>query len=74
MAEDLLRVVKAFFCRYELPRSVTHTNLVLIPKKEVSKTFSGLRPISLSCFLNKIVSRIVHERFLIVLPKIISPN
>lgn len=48
--------------------------MVLISKKEAPKTFSDLRPISLSCFLNKIVSRVVHERILMVLPKIISPN
>lgn len=67
-------VVKAFFCGKEIPRFVTHTNLVLIPKKEFPRTFSDLRPISLSCFINKIISRNLHERLVMVLPKIISLN
>lgn len=50
----MVLVVKAFFCGQELPRYITHTNLVLIPKKEFPKTFSDLRPISLSGFLNKV--------------------
>lgn len=33
VVEDVTNVVKAFFCRHELPRYVTHTMLVLIPKK-----------------------------------------
>lgn len=74
VAEDVWRALKSFFCGFELPRSVAHTNLILIPKKEAPKIFLDMRPISLSCFLNKIVSRVVHERILIVLPKIISPN
>lgn len=74
VTDNLFRAVKAFFYRYELPSSVTHTKLVLIPKKEVPNIFSDLRPINLSCFLNKIVPRVVHERILMVLPKIISPN
>lgn len=35
VSEDMTLVVNAFFCRHELPRFVTHTNLVLIPKKKV---------------------------------------
>jgi len=67
-------MVKAFFCGQELPRYVAHTNLVLIPKKEEVKTFGDLRPISLSTFTNKIISRLMHERMVKVLPKIISLN
>lgn len=38
------------------------------------KTFSDLKPINLSCFINKVISRVLHERLRLVLPKIISPN
>ncbi|WMV07615.1 hypothetical protein MTR67_001000 [Solanum verrucosum] len=31
---DIVNMVKAFFCGHELPRFITHTNLVLIPKNE----------------------------------------
>lgn len=33
IGKDIENMVKAFFCGYELPRYVTHIDLVLIPKK-----------------------------------------
>ncbi|XP_059288171.1 uncharacterized protein LOC132041478 [Lycium ferocissimum] len=44
---DVVDMVKAFFVGQELPRFITHTNLILIPKKEQVQSFSDLRPISL---------------------------
>ncbi|XP_049370570.1 uncharacterized protein LOC125835476 [Solanum verrucosum] len=44
---DIVNMVRAFFCGQELPRFITHTNLVFIPKKEVVDSFGDLRPISL---------------------------
>lgn len=38
------------------------------------KNFSDLGPISLSTFTNKIISRVLHERMVVVLPNIISQN
>lgn len=38
------------------------------------KSFSDMRPISLSSFVKKIISRTLHERLQRVLPKIISQN
>lgn len=61
-------------CGEELPRYVTHTNLVLLLKKEVFKNFGDLRPISLSNFFNKIISRPLHGRIVGFLPNIISIN
>lgn len=54
-------MVLAFFSGKQLLKCVTHTNLVLLPKKEVT-TFSDMRPRSLSNFINKICSRVIHER------------
>ncbi|XP_060190872.1 uncharacterized protein LOC132620196 [Lycium barbarum] len=61
-------MVKAFFCGHELPRYITCTNLVLIPKKKEINTFSDLRPISLSNFTSRsivenilLVQEIVHD-------------
>ncbi|XP_049391503.1 uncharacterized protein LOC125855893 [Solanum stenotomum] len=68
------RMVVEFFAGNTLPKSITHTNLVLIPKKDNVQSFSDLRPISLSNFVNKILSRIVHDRLENILPKLISPN
>nr|XP_009784530.1 PREDICTED: uncharacterized protein LOC104232953 [Nicotiana sylvestris] len=56
----------------ELPKFVTHTNLVLLPKKKDVQNFSDLRPISLSNFSNKIISRVIHERLVDIIPNIIS--
>ncbi|XP_060182380.1 uncharacterized protein LOC132612050 [Lycium barbarum] len=50
---DVYSVVKAFFEGQTLPKSITHTHLVLLPKKNVVETFSDMRPISLSNFINK---------------------
>ncbi|XP_070021920.1 uncharacterized protein [Nicotiana sylvestris] len=65
-------MVRAFFNGHELPKCVTHTNLVLLPKKKEVTTFSDLRPISLSNFSNKVISRVVHERLVKFLPILIS--
>lgn len=72
--DDVTKVVRTFFYRQQLPKYITHINLVLIPKKEVPISFTDLRPIRLSCFINKIISRVLHDRIVEVLPKIISPN
>jgi len=72
IGKDIYNMVRAFMGGAELPRYITHTNLVLLPKKVHVNTFSDLRPISLSNFVNKIFSRFNHERLKTVLPHIIS--
>ncbi|XP_060182560.1 uncharacterized protein LOC132612276 [Lycium barbarum] len=59
---NVFNVVKSFFDGQTLPKSITHTNLVLLPKKNVVESFSDMRPISLSNFINKVISRVVHNR------------
>lgn len=54
IGKDITNMVKAFFCGGELTRYMSHTNLVLIPKKEVVSNYGDLRPISLCTFINKI--------------------
>lgn len=61
-------MVNAFFIGKELPRYITHTNSVLLPKRLVVNRFSDLRPISLSNFVNKSFSRHIHERIKRFLP------
>lgn len=70
--EYVHKMVVSFFCRYELPKFVTYTILVFLPKNLVINNFSDVRPISLSNFVNKIFSRIIHERIQKVLCDIIS--
>ncbi|XP_070029442.1 uncharacterized protein [Nicotiana sylvestris] len=71
IGDDLYDMVRAFFIGHELPKCVTYTNLVLLPKKKEVTTFSDLRP-SLSNFSNKVISRVVHERLVKFLPSLIS--
>ncbi|XP_059306421.1 uncharacterized protein LOC132057846 [Lycium ferocissimum] len=71
---DVFSVVKAFFDGQTLPKSITHTNLVLLPKKNVVEPFSDMRPISLRNFINKVISRVAHDRLDRLLTRVISPN
>ncbi|XP_070032400.1 uncharacterized protein [Nicotiana tomentosiformis] len=73
IGDDVLNMVRAFFCGAELPKYITHTNLVLLPKKKNVATFSDMRPITLSNFSNKIIYRVIHERLMFLLPTLISP-
>lgn len=65
-------MVKALFNGHDLPRFVTHTNLVLIPKKKEVTNFSDMQPISLSNFINKVFFRVIHERLVGLLPTLVS--
>ncbi|XP_060210762.1 uncharacterized protein LOC132637732 [Lycium barbarum] len=71
---DVYNVVKAFFDGKTLPKSITHTNLVLLLKKKNLETFADMRPISLSNFINKVISRVVQDKLEGLLPSLISPN
>lgn len=74
VGEDIHRLLTLFFDGSPLPKSITHTNLVLLAKKPRVQTFSDLRPISLSNFINKVFSRMVHDRLEKILPALISSN
>ncbi|XP_060170627.1 uncharacterized protein LOC132601563 [Lycium barbarum] len=71
---DVLNVVKAFYEGHTLPKSITHTNLVLLSKKQDVQTYADMRPIRLSNFINKVISRVVHGRLEGILPRLVSPN
>ncbi|XP_059292434.1 uncharacterized protein LOC132045876 [Lycium ferocissimum] len=71
---DVYNVVKAFFDGKTLPKSITNTNLVLLPKKNNIETFADMRPISLSNFINKVIFRVVQDKLEGLLPSLISPN
>lgn len=71
---DIHNMVLHFFGGAPLPKSITHTNLVLLPKKPMVQTFSDLRPIGLSNFINKVMSRVLRDRLEKFLPSLISSN
>lgn len=72
MKEDIFKMIGAFFCGAKLPKFITHTNLILLTKKLVVNIFSDVILISQSNFVNKIFSRIIHERIKGLLLEIIS--
>lgn len=45
---------------------------MLLPKKELPRTFSNLRTFSWSSFSNKVISRVIHDRMVKVLSRLIS--
>lgn len=67
-------MVQVFYDGGYLPKSITHTNLVLLPKIPRVQTFSDLKPINLSNFVNKVFSRVVHDILEKILPSLISSN
>ncbi|XP_019224305.1 PREDICTED: uncharacterized protein LOC109205994 [Nicotiana attenuata] len=64
----------AFFSSHTMPRYMTQACLVLLPKVEFPSSLSEYRPISLSNFINKIISKLICSRISTFLPKMISPN
>lgn len=69
--DDIYDIVRAFFNGHQLPRFITHANIVLFPKNKEVNTFGDMKPISLSNFIYKVFSRVIHERLVDHLPKLI---
>ncbi|KAK6791450.1 hypothetical protein RDI58_010531 [Solanum bulbocastanum] len=72
--KDLLAVIHAFFNGQMIPKYISHACLVLLPKVQHPNKLSEFRPISLSNFTNKIISKILSLRLTPILPNLISPN
>ena len=63
-----------FFCGNILPKYISYACLVLLPKIDHPNKLSEFRPISLSNFSNKIISKIFCFRLAGILPQFISEN
>ncbi|XP_070042829.1 uncharacterized protein [Nicotiana tomentosiformis] len=74
VGEDIHNMLKLVYIGCSLPKSITHTNLVLLPKRPMVQTFSELITICLSNFISKVISRVVHDRLEKILPTFISSN
>nr|XP_027120563.1 uncharacterized protein LOC113737545 [Coffea arabica] len=74
VAHDVYKMVVSFFCGAELSRFITATSIVLLPKVMNPKDFTQFCPISVSNFLNKVISRILVGKLSGVLPRLISPQ
>nr|XP_016487427.1 PREDICTED: uncharacterized protein LOC107807533 [Nicotiana tabacum] len=71
---EFIAFVKDLFRGKGLTKFYSHTCLVLIPKIDNHATFSDFRPINLSNFTNKIISKIISLRVNTLLHKIVSLN
>ncbi|KAH0695796.1 hypothetical protein KY289_013278 [Solanum tuberosum] len=71
---DLLLAIQSYFNGHIMPKFMSHACLVLLPKIEHPNNFSEFRPISLSNFTYKIISKILCLRLAPILPNLISEN
>lgn len=62
--QDVVRLVMTFFYGSKIPKYVTHTNVVLIPKREKVTNFVYLTPINLSSFLIRLYPRFYIKELL----------
>ncbi|KAH0772311.1 hypothetical protein KY290_016292 [Solanum tuberosum] len=71
---DLLDVIHAFFCGQMIPKYFSHSCIVLLPKVNSPNKLNEFKPISLSNFTSKIISKIVSSRLSPILPNLVSLN
>ncbi|XP_049348970.1 uncharacterized protein LOC125813524 [Solanum verrucosum] len=71
---DLFGVTHAFFCGQMIPKYFSHSCIVLLPKVKNPNKLSEFRPISLSNFTSKIISKLVSSRLSPILPSLVSLN
>ena len=74
VGDNLCEAVLSFFCGHELPKSISSTLIVLLPKVNFPQDFSQFRPISLCNLVNKVISKLLAVRLAKVLPSVISPQ
>ncbi|VFQ87851.1 unnamed protein product [Cuscuta campestris] len=72
--EDLISAIQEFFLGIPIPKAFGSTFITLIPKTEGAKNIGHYRPIALSSFFSKLISRILSNRLAGLLEKIISPE
>ncbi|XP_057774811.1 uncharacterized protein LOC130993790 [Salvia miltiorrhiza] len=71
---DVIIVVQTFFRHSYLPNGCNSNTMILIPKKDTVDSVSDLRPIVLSNFFFKIISKIMAARLSVVAAAHVSPN
>lgn len=55
----LLAIVPVFFCWQIIPKYFSHAYFVLLPKVAIPNKLSEFRPICLSNFINKVISKLL---------------
>ncbi|XP_057811612.1 uncharacterized protein LOC131025844 [Salvia miltiorrhiza] len=71
---DIILAVQRFFSHSYLPSGCNASTMIFIPKKEVVSTVADLRPIVLSNFFFKIISKVMASRLSVVADSHVSPN
>ncbi|XP_057808807.1 uncharacterized protein LOC131023278 [Salvia miltiorrhiza] len=72
--KDVLKAVRAFFEKCYLPSGCNANTLVLIPKKDTISTVKDLRPIVMSNFFFKIISKVLATRLSAIAADTVTPN
>ncbi|VFQ85187.1 unnamed protein product [Cuscuta campestris] len=70
--EDVTSSCQEYFLGIPPPKSICKTLITLIPKVDNASSWKNFRPISLSSFPSKIITKILATRLTSLLPKIIS--
>ncbi|XP_060210957.1 uncharacterized protein LOC132637971 [Lycium barbarum] len=71
---EVVEFFQFFFMKGKMTKFFSHTLLVLIPKVESPSNFTEFRPISLSNFSSKIITKLISRRLNPLLPLMISEN
>ncbi|VFQ73390.1 unnamed protein product [Cuscuta campestris] len=72
--EDIISATHEFFLGIPIPKAFGSTYIILIPKMEGAKAIGDFRPIALSTFFSKMLSRIMANRLAPLLNKLFSPE
>ncbi|XP_041995777.1 uncharacterized protein LOC121745902 [Salvia splendens] len=71
IGRDVVAAISQLFHGVYLPRSVTATSIVLIPKKPSPDSWGDYRPINLCNVINKVITKIHTTRLAPLLPRLI---
>ena len=69
---DMLQLIKFFFVGGKMHRSISASLICLIPKVDHPSNFAQFRPISVGNVISKVISKIINNRLICFLPKLIS--
>ncbi|CAM8940592.1 unnamed protein product [Rhodiola kirilowii] len=70
--KDTCEAIEGFFHGLQLPKAISSTSVILLPKIKRANSMDQIRPISLCNFAHKIISSILNSRLKIVLPMLVG--
>ena len=72
--EDVCSAVLDCLNNCRIPKEINHTHIALIPKVKSPERMSEFRLISLCSVIYKLVSKVLANRLMCILPSIVSEN